>query len=936
MMRRRGLFHFSRHFGAGIAVALVAMVAPVSGQESFRVELGRDGETIADMRPVFLTFESRPIPAISPAEVARRYQRLFDSSDEPEVRIDALNRLANIQQASGQVLQPDDLEEQRLYREVLGSYESIIESGAFQGKLDELLYQMAKAHAFVGDVDASVQRLKQLTGLYPNSSLVPEARFRIAESAFAAGRYSEAEAEYTRLTSGPGSDALKLKAKYMLGWSQYKQGIAAWNRAADAFLAVLDQNLPTSESLGRLTASDRELVDDTLRVLALMAASDEGLATLTGWLNRSGPKPYGYLVYDALADHLASQERYANSVAVSQRFADNHGNHPQVPAFLAQVVEVWERAGQSGSVRQAKADYVARLGAETGYQRMSDRYQSLWVRYGRALADYHYVLGQERASKEMFATAADYYERISERDGAPGETLRLAGDARLQAGEFDRAISAYRQAAYGAQGYGDNADSGWAALAVMRDGLEQRIPFSVALAQLSTEADRFAVAFPEDTRLSGLFADLANRWLDEARPENAAKAAERVLEFDPASPDERYSAWLVLADVHTSAARHGLAEHAWRQAANLLSNHPIAGVGADEAERIQQQLATAIYRQGEAAQQSGETDVAVAHFRRVDSVSPGSVIAIKGRYDAANTLLLSEQWQSAVNEFNRFRTDYPDHELTDRIGDKLVLAYTASDQPLRAAEEHLSIAKGEADPWPRRLKAAELLHAGDDWAARDAIYGEFLQQSPSAETATDHLRLQTMRQRLLESGVDSDAYREQMVVAELDSQWHSKQTLAWAAQSALVLGRSAAAEFVSITLDHPLEQSLQRKRVAMERAQRRFTQAEELDPAGVSAETLFRRAELFREMAQALMNSEVPGHLNDLEQAQYRMLLEEEAYPFEERAIELHAENHQRLADAGINEWIEKSLEVLASLFPGRYSREVQWMTWKGEAQDDV
>ena len=61
-----------------LTVMLTCVAATVHAKESFRVELGRDGETIADMRPVFLEFESRPMPAISPMEVARRYQRLLN------------------------------------------------------------------------------------------------------------------------------------------------------------------------------------------------------------------------------------------------------------------------------------------------------------------------------------------------------------------------------------------------------------------------------------------------------------------------------------------------------------------------------------------------------------------------------------------------------------------------------------------------------------------------------------------------------------------------------------------------------------------------------------------------------------------------------------------------------------------------------------------
>ncbi|HTN33500.1 MAG TPA: hypothetical protein VL091_05805, partial [Marinobacter sp.] len=141
-------------------ICTVMLAGYASAQESFRVELGRDGETIGDMRPVFLKFESRPLPAISPTEVARRYQRLFETSDEPEVRIDALNRLANIRDRSGQDIGFSAAEEAGIYRDVLESYESILAKGTFTGRLDELIYQMAKAHALTGQPDASISRLK--------------------------------------------------------------------------------------------------------------------------------------------------------------------------------------------------------------------------------------------------------------------------------------------------------------------------------------------------------------------------------------------------------------------------------------------------------------------------------------------------------------------------------------------------------------------------------------------------------------------------------------------------------------------------------------------------------------------------------------------------------------------------------------------------------
>ena len=150
------------------------------------------------------------------------------------------------------------------------------------------------------------------------------------------------------------------------------------------------------------------------------------------------------------------------------------------------------------------------------------------------------------------------------------------------------------------------------------------------------------------------------------------------------------------------------------------------------------------------------------------------------------------------------------------------------------------------------------------------------------------------------------------------------------------MGAEAAAEFAGIELSIPLETSLERKQLALEKAQTYFRNAESLGGSAVLPESLFRRAELHRTMARDLMASTAPVELNELEQMQYRMLLEEEAYPFEERAIALHSDNHQRIATGGFNAWIEKSLGVLAELHPGRYERPLRWMSIPTEASDDA
>ena len=924
----------------GLCLALMLIGKTATAQESFRVELGRDGETIGDMRPVFLEFKSRPMPAISPAEVARRYQRLFDSSDEPEVRIDALNRLSNIQKVTDQDVSFSNEQEQQVYRQALESYESILDRGSYQGRLDELLYQMAKAHAYTGQAEASIDRLQQLVGLYPSSSLVPEARFRIAESAYSAGDFGEAESEYSRVLSGEGAESLKTKARYMQGWSQYKQGPSAWGRAGETFLAVLDRFSEESGSFRRIPANEAGLVNDTFRIIALMAANARGADSLAQWLDKAGGRAYDYLLYDRLADYYAGNARYQESVAVNHRFVDAQGNHPAVPAFLAQNVEVWLMAGRSDQAREARARYVRMFADNERYRTLGRSDRQRWQEFGRLLADYHYDQAGEATSgrgQEQFRLAADYYRQLAARMTNPGEVLRLSGDAFLQAGAYQDALTAFRRAAYEAGDYSGASDAAWAAVLLQRGAVDSRYALAARLDDLALEAERFATTFPQDPRLPGLNADIANRFQSQTRHEDALRFAKAAIAHPAASVQERYSAWLVSGNAYLARDSFGLAENAWRKSLALLEAGELQDRQGEDRQSIRRQLASSIYYQGEQAATEGKTDQAVAHYQRVDSVLPGSDIAIKARYDAANTLLKSERWQAAVNELNRFRVDYPQHELASTISEKLVFAYQSSEQPVRAADELMSMSGGESPSWQHQLRAAELYHQADALDRRNHIYVAWLSSADTALSPTDadtHIRSQTIRQRLVEAGIDPLRYRTEMVERELASRWRSNQTLAWAGRAAMVLGEREAERFAEVSLQHPLGPSLEKKQQALEAARSRLLQAEQLDGDALGSEILYRRAELYRVMAEDLMASEAPAELNELETMQYQMLLEEEAYPFEEQAIKLHARNHERLADGVFDRWVEQSLQVLAKLFPGRYDRDVRWMTWNEESND--
>ena len=72
----------------------------------------------------------------------------------------------------------------------------------------------------------------------------------------------------------------------------------------------------------------------------------------------------------------------------------------------------------------------------------------------------------------------------------------------------------------------------------------------------------------------------------------------------------------------------------------------------------------------------------------------------------------------------------------------------------------------------------------------------------------------------------------------------------------------------------------------------------------------------------SLAESERPTDLEPADLEVYEINLDAAAFPFEERAIDVHEENMELLHAGVFNEWTEQSLSRLAQLMPGRYAKD--------------
>jgi len=91
--------------------------------------------------------------------------------------------------------------------------------------------------------------------------------------------------------------------------------------------------------------------------------------------------------------------------------------------------------------------------------------------------------------------------------------------------------------------------------------------------------------------------------------------------------------------------------------------------------------------------------------------------------------------------------------------------------------------------------------------------------------------------------------------------------------------------------------------------------------ADVTAAATFYIAQTYAGFSQSLIDSERPAGLTEAEKIDYELVIEEEAYPFEEQAIAVHEQNHELLLSGIYNPWVQKSLDRLAVTMPGRYAK---------------
>jgi TolA-binding protein len=922
--------------------------------------------TLASLEQKQVAIERDTAVLASSAAAIHAYRKFLDAAPRDRLRPEAMRRLGDLEIERAR----DGAAEGaggREYRDAIKTYEDLLRAYPAHPGNDRVLYQMSHAYDQTGDLGRSLATLDRLVSQYPGSAYRDEAEFRRGELLFTLRRYPEAEQAYGALIQKGEASTFYERALFMHGWSLFKQ--ARLEEALPSFAAVLDRKLIGRDNgapleqlscadqtaarepagaqvqivavpLGSsgapdrepcLTRAERELTEDTFRVVSLSLINLQGADTIPKYFSTPARRQYEFRVYQELGELYLKQDRVADAAGVFNAFARRYPTNVQSPALQSRAIQAYQQAGFTALALEAKKEFVLRYGVESEFHRVNGE-----LAYGKVsplvrthieeLARHYHSVAQKSRKDEDYQEAARWYRTYLSSfpadPRAPAMNFLLA-ESLFESRRFPAAAAEYERTAYDYPRHEKSADAGYAALLAYAQQEKQAKgdELRVVRARAADSALRFGEANPADPRSVGVLTDAAEKLYANNDLTSAAITARRVLALQPpASPEQRRTAWTVVAHVDFQQGAFDRSEREYREALALTPRNSPTRAGLTD------RLAASVYKQGEQARAAGQMRAAADHFLRVGSVAPDSPIRATAQYDAAAALIALKDWSAAAPVLEGFRRDYPRHPLQAEVPGKLAACYLESGQPLKAAAELEAISATGKDIALSRgalWQAADLYEKGGQERNATAAYERYVRQNP----------------RPLEPAVEA-RYR----LAEIArKQGHPAQRLAWSRElveaerkggnertdrtrylgsvSALVIAEPLDESYRQVRLVEPLKKNLKRKKDSMEQALQAYAVAADYGVPDAATVATYRTAELYNDFGKALLDSQRPRKLSKDELEQYNVMLEEQAYPFEEKAIELHEINVRRVRGGVYDDWVKKSYAALGKLRPVRYAK---------------
>jgi TolA-binding protein len=898
-------------------------------------------DTIASLEGKRVDIRPGSIIVGSTDKARDNYRAFLDLvSDDPELRAEAMRRLADLEleaSESDQLARNLQGLEYDSSDSAVGLFHQLLEAYPDYRRNDSVLYQLGRAYEIAGNTDDALRVLNELAAKYPDTVLIDEVQFRRGEMLFLRKDYTQAEVAYQSIVDSGEESRFYEQSLYKLGWTHFK--LAKHDSSLAPFFDLLDRKVSGIDvkegdrRLEDLSRAERELVEDTFRVLSISFSYMDGAQSIDDFLGERGYPDYSHVIYMNLGDLYLEKERYVDAAESYEAFVAQDPYHPKSPLLQVEVIEAYKRGGFPTLVLDGKKGFVERYGMDSEF----------WIRNPPAenttvtahlkdnlndLAQYYHAEAQSKGKRSDYQEAAHWYRKYL--DYFPGEpdsanTNFLLAEILFESGDFELATAEYERTAYAYAFHEHSAEAAYAAILSYRKH-EERLAGEAKTAWHQKYLDsalKFADTYPQHPESGAVLTTVSEDLFAQNQFDLAIAVGELVVNKQP--PVERAharTAWTVIAHSQFDLNNFAAAEQAY------YSLRPLTPADDQQAqEDIKDRIASSIYKQGEQARDAGDLETAVTHFRRLGEVVPDSDIRATAEYDAAAALISMASWATASTVLEDFRRNHPDSEFADDVTQKLAVTYLESGRKADAAGEFVRIANtpSSSDEVRREAlwRAAELYKDSAERAREKGVLEDIVARYPNPISESIEARYRLLE--IAESNGNTQArtryLRDIVRVDGTAGAQRSDRTRYLAAKASLELAEPVRRSFMAMKITQPLADSMERKKSLMEDVLKVYGDAADYGVAEVTTAATFRLGEVYQQFSKDLMESERPKDLDEAALEQYDLLLEEQIYPFEEKAIELFQANTNRTLDGVYDEWVRKSFDALAGLMPARYAK---------------
>ena len=915
--------------------------------------------TIAGLQNGDRPLQDLPLPHVMHEDVRRDYRELLQTIEDRRLYEQVERRIASLYMLEGDYDQLRGVMpgEDGYFPEAITAYHRLLKKYPDSERNAEAMYQLAKAYDLDGRDQEAKAVLETFITSYPHSRRLAEVYFRKGDIHFRHEEYEQAEQAYRSVVAIGNESTFLNNSWYLLGWSQYK--LSDYDQSLESFSRVLDRLVPADGKIEKLDKVNRSLVDDTLRIMSVGLAYAGGAAKIESmFASRPEAQKYTWILYSSLGQHYLEKERYEDSASSFRAFVVQNPDSERAPEMHAEMIRAYVDGEFSQQVLPEKENYVRNYGIHSQFWKtkpaevkakvipnlktfideLARHYHATGQRLTRELADgaikASAVAATEAERQTSFLKAAQFYgefEQTFPNDPKVPEMVYMRAEAAFDGGDYPTAITHYERTAYEFGSAEFAADSGYAAIVAyqkeakqLKDTLGEGSEQLQAWRSKAVESQlRFVQTFRDDERSGAVLAKTSEELFALGRYEKALEVATSIVSKDGAVDRElNRTAWGVIAHCQYELGDFAAAEDGYRNQLGYID------LKDPQFKTVTERMAVSIYKQGEQAVAASNLDGAIEHFLRIKKVAPNTDVRIVAQFDAATHLLTLEEWEPALEQMLELRRLFPNHKLARDLSRKIAWTYEQDEQWQMAASEYENIYRSDDRTDVRRdalFLSAELYEkAGNE----DRALEYFKKWAFDYEKPFDtRMEARYHVAYLYEHRKDyhRHLYWLRRVIDGHDKapdNWQTDRSAWLAAWANNKYGDYWRIEFDRVRLKAPLNKSIPRKNEKLKNALDRYQKAAEYGVLEQTTRATFNIADLYGQFARELMDAPRPSGLSQMEAMQYELVLEEQAIPFEDLAIEIHQANIERSWNGTFNPWIERSFEAMAKLNPARFDKQ--------------